>query len=301
MMAAAWRPALTDPAATSDGTRAAEDVRRVLRAALSASPEFRSLEPEQRTRVAGRWYGYARRPKSSAQRKSRRSALPGITGMSRNPPQSSGAIRGRRVQRCRGRPRGRHYAGDPQRRLVSPLRRGAAERRLQGDPRHQHAAARRLHRPSQQRLRVHRRLRGRQSRPRPRRANGSPIATRAPSSSPATSPRCRTRRNPRAVPTPAVRGAAFPSAGALEADLGLGDSRRLGARRAAIPERVAGAARAQRKLAKTRQEMLATMVLLGMQRIVVESAGQRGDEVPHRHSQCRPGRPRTPFRLPQPR
>jgi hypothetical protein len=62
-------------------------------------------------------------------------------------------------------------------------------------------------------------------------------------------------------------GASMPPAPALRTDLGLGDDEPVPI---SDPERVL-VPLAQRRLAKMRQEMLATMVLLGMQRIVVES------------------------------
>ncbi len=62
-------------------------------------------------------------------------------------------------------------------------------------------------------------------------------------------------------------GASMPSPAALRADLGLSDDDSVPT---GDPDRVL-VPLARRRLAQTRQEMLATMVMLGMQRIVVES------------------------------
>jgi hypothetical protein len=62
-------------------------------------------------------------------------------------------------------------------------------------------------------------------------------------------------------------GASMPTPAALKADLGLDDSESIPT---GDPERML-VPLIRRQLAKTRQEMLATMVMLGMQRIVVDS------------------------------
>jgi hypothetical protein len=62
-------------------------------------------------------------------------------------------------------------------------------------------------------------------------------------------------------------GASMPSPEALKTDLGLGDDETIPS---GDPETTL-VPFARRKLAKTRQEMLATMVMLGMQRIVIDS------------------------------
>jgi hypothetical protein len=62
-------------------------------------------------------------------------------------------------------------------------------------------------------------------------------------------------------------GASLPPTEALRTDLGMGDGETVPA---GDPERTL-VPLARRRLAKMRQEMLASMVLLGMQRIVIES------------------------------
>ncbi|HEY0406402.1 MAG TPA: hypothetical protein VGC89_11790 [Pyrinomonadaceae bacterium] len=75
-------------------------------------------------------------------------------------------------------------------------------------------------------------------------------------------------QKPQMVTTVQLRsGAKMPSAEALKTDLGLSDSESVPAgdpEQSLVPF-------ARRRLAKMRQEMLATMVMLGMQRIVIES------------------------------
>jgi hypothetical protein len=75
-------------------------------------------------------------------------------------------------------------------------------------------------------------------------------------------------QKPQTVTTLRLRsGAQMPSAEALKTDLGLSDSESVPSgdpEQSLVPF-------ARRRLAKMRQEMLATMVMLGMQRIVIES------------------------------